>query len=136
MFGLSAFKCFVTNETIIQGIQEGCDRVLANANTDELCDLVYKTLERHVAQALQEFTLDRTTLVVREIPSWVNLTNYKNPSAPYSYDHCLQTKKGVSTFKKPKNSFILALVMSTSQWAEFQLYLEEKEVKLSFLDCS
>ena len=85
------------------------------------------TLEPHVGQYLQGFALDISTLPIRNILGWVDLTTHRDPTSAFYYKEChAPDKKGIVVFKKPKLPFTLALVMTADQWEDFQTYVEHQ----------
>ena len=82
--------------------------------------------------ATDSYPFDWSRLRVREVSNWVDLAR-ESPHSPYFYERCLVSssakgKDKARTFKKPKNSFILALVIDSDQWEKYLDYAANLDV--------
>ncbi|KAJ7795511.1 hypothetical protein B0H14DRAFT_3495846 [Mycena olivaceomarginata] len=118
---------------IVLNLSEGKE-IPANATPTFLIELILATMVPKLREATHGYNFDQSRFVIRDVSSWINLAE-ENPSSPWFYNKCLgapntKSKDKTPVFKRPRTSFIVALVLSVAEWdryLDFAATIEEPE---------
>ncbi|KAJ7214557.1 hypothetical protein GGX14DRAFT_392581 [Mycena pura] len=118
---------------IIQNLVEGKPNIPASATPPYLIGRVIETMKPKLMAVTRGYPFDYNRLIIREVAGWIDLAG-ESPDHPYFYDRCLvnpsiKAKDKGRVFKKPKNPFILALVIDSEQWEKYLDYAVELDAE-------
>ncbi|KAJ7177076.1 hypothetical protein C8R46DRAFT_48284 [Mycena filopes] len=117
---------------LVHNLSEG-KSIPANSTPLYIIHVVMKYMRPLLLAATRGFQFNWDHLIVRDVVSWTNLAQ-EDDTHPFYYDRCLVTsssksKDKVKVFKRPKTSFIVALVVPSDQWEEYVTYAATLEVE-------